>query len=797
MIPLRATYRLQLGPDLGFVDAAALVPQLSELGVSHLYASPVAEAVAGSTHGYDVTRPDRIRAELGGETGFAELCRALQAHEMALIVDIVPNHLSVADPEANPLWWDVLRRGRASPAAPAFDIDWDHQDDKVVLPVLQATPAESIAAGAVTATGSGPERRIMVGATALPVADGTETLELPELLDAQHYRLVRWQRPLRNVRRFFTIDDLVALRVEHEPAAELVDELPRRWHERGRIAGVRVDHVDGLAEPGRYLEHLRRDLPGGWIGVEKILAPGERLPAHWPVDGTTGYDAMRLIDHVLVDPSGEPELERRWHDVSGDRRDFESIARQARHEVLAGDLEPDLARCVRAAARAVPGLAPDGSTTDALAALTVELDRYRTYLPLQASDRGVVDDMAARAARRRPDLASAIETLRSTIIAAGTGDARARGDHDAAVAFVRRWQQLCAPVVAKGDEDRAFYRFHRLSALCEVGGSPGRFGVDPARFHEDMTWRAAHQPAALVAGSTHDTKRSEDVRAHLLVLSEIPQRWGELFDRVDNELSLLGDTTHPVDRYLAVQTAVGAWPIAAERLHAFSVKAAREAAERTSWTDPDQIYESALGRLAVTLVDDVRCAALVAAFAHEIAGPGRANALAALTLRATMPGVPDIYQGCETWNDGLVDPDNRRPPDFDLLRDQIAEAAHADAGAAWADAATGSIKTIVLRQLLELRRRRPDAFEPGAIYTPLVARGPGSDRVIASTRGDDVVVVVSRWNARGALGQDDAVVDLEPGSWSDALTARTHRIDRPVPVASLLAPLPVAVLERR
>jgi (1->4)-alpha-D-glucan 1-alpha-D-glucosylmutase len=797
LIPLRATYRLQLGPDLGFADAAALVPQLAELGVSHLYVSPVAEAVAGSTHGYDVTRPDRVRSELGGETGFAQLCGALAANEMALIVDIVPNHLSVADPGANPLWWDVLRHGRASPAAPAFDIDWDHQDDKVVLPVLEATPAESIAAGAVTATGSGAERRIMVGTTALPVAEGTEALELPELLDAQHYRLVRWRRPLRNVRRFFTIDDLVALRMEHEPAADLVDELPHRWYRSGLIAGVRVDHVDGLAEPGRYLERLREGLPGGWIGVEKILAPGERLPAQWPVDGTTGYDASLVIDHVLVDPSGEPELDRRWREISGDHRDFDEVARQARHEVLAGDLEPDLARCVRAVARAVPGLAPDGSTTDALAALTVEIDRYRTYLPAQVSDRAVVDEMAARAARRRPELSPAIETLRATIVGAGTEPDHDGSDHAAAVAFVRRWQQLCAPVVAKGDEDRAFYRFHRLSALCEVGGSPGRFGLDLDEFHTELAWRAEHQPAALVAGSTHDTKRAEDVRAHLLVLSEIPQRWGELFDRVDTELSLLGDRTHPVDRYLAVQTAVGTWPIAADRLHAFSVKAAREAAERTSWTDPDEAYESALERLACALVDDARCAALVAAFAHEIGGPGRANALAALTLRATMPGVPDIYQGCETWNDGLVDPDNRRAPDFGLLQTRIARAAHADAATAWADAASGSIKTIVLRRLLDLRRRRPDAFGPGATYVPLVARGSGADRVIAYVRGQDVAVVVSRWNARGALGQEDAVVDLEPGSWCDVLTGRTHRIDRPVPATSLLALLPAAVLERR
>jgi (1->4)-alpha-D-glucan 1-alpha-D-glucosylmutase len=788
---------------MAFADAAALVPQLAELGISHLYVSPVGEAVAGSSHGYDVTRPDQLRGELGGEEGFAELCRAVEAYDMGLIVDIVPNHLSVADPSANPLWWAVLRHGRSSPVAPAFDIDWDHQEDKVVLPLLDTAPAEAIASGVVSVRGSGSDRRIMVGATALPVAPGTEGLELPELLDAQHYRLVRWRRRLRNVRRFFTIDDLVALRMEFEPAARLVNERPQRWYQDGSIAGVRVDHVDGLAEPGRYLEDLRSILPEGWIGVEKILAPGERLPAHWPVDGTTGYDAMRLIDHFLLDPSGESELNRRWHAISGDGRGFDEIARHARHEVLAGDLEPDLARCVRAACRAVTGLTPDHETADALAALTVELDRYRTYLPSQASDRAVVDGMAARAAGRRPELAPIIEALRWTIVGAGVGDGTGQQhqrqsdvyDSDAAAAFVRRWQQLCAPVVAKGDEDRAFYRFHRLSALCEVGGSPDRFGIDAADVHADLGWRAEHQPAALVAGSTHDTKRSEDVRARLLVLSEIPQRWGDLFDCVDNELSLLGDRTHPSDRYLAVQTALGAWPISAERLQAFLVKAAREAGERTCWTDPDSVYESALGGLATALVEDRRCAALIGSFATEIAGPGRSNALVGLTLRAMMPGVPDIYQGCETWNDGLVDPDNRRAPDFGLLRAQISAAETADAGAAWDDASSGSIKTIVMRRLLQLRRRRSSCFESGASYTPLAVEGPAAERVMAFARGD-VVVVVSRWPTRGPMQDGDVVVDIGAGSWCDVLTGLSLDITSAVPAASLLRPLPVAVLEQ-
>jgi (1->4)-alpha-D-glucan 1-alpha-D-glucosylmutase len=287
------------------------------------------------------------------------------------------------------------------------------------------------------------------------------------------------------------------------------------------------------------------------------------------------------------------------------------------------------------------------------------------------------------------------------------------------------------------------------------------------------------------------------VRARLLVLSELPQRWGALCEQIGVELSLLGDRTHPVDRYLAIQTAVGAWPIAADRLGAFSVKAAREAAERTTWTDPDDAYESALEQLAVTLVEDVRCATLLAAFANEIGGAGRANALAALTIRVVMPGVPDIYQGCETWNDGLVDPDNRRPPDFDLLRMQVEGADGADASAAWADAASGSIKTIVLRRLLALRGRREDAFGPASSCSPVVVEGPAADRVISFARGGDVVAAVSRWNARGPLGEDEAVVDVGAGLWSDVLTGRTHRIDTPVQAAVLFATLPVAVLERR
>ncbi|MDH5288554.1 MAG: malto-oligosyltrehalose synthase, partial [Acidimicrobiia bacterium] len=529
-----ATYRLQLGPGAGFDHAAGLVGHLAALGVTHLYLSPVTEAEPGSEHGYDVTDHTTIRPELGGDEGLARLAAAARAAGIGLVVDIVPNHASIVTPRRNRRWWDTLRAGPDHPSARFFDVDWDAQDGRVLLPVLTAPLADEVAAGRLTpTTAPGPDGEaepvLHYGDPAdteaggfgldLPLAAGTADLPLPELLDAQHYRLMAWHRRPRNLRRFFVIDSLAALRAEDDLVAEELNVVPRRLWGDALADGLRVDHVDGLAEPGRYLQRLRADSGDTWIVVEKILAAGERLPTSWPVAGTTGYDFVRLVDHLLLAPGGERPLTELWHDITGDPRPFADVSRQARHEVLSEALAPDLARVAAQARRAWPDADPQ-RLIEALATLTVETDRYRTYLadddPGRPEGPAVIDALTARATARRPDLAAEIAGLAELFLSPNS---------PAAVALVTRWQQLTVPTVAKGDEDRAFYRYHRLTALCEVGGEPGAFGLAPADFHAENTWRVEHLPASMLAGTTHDTKRSEDVRARLLVLAEIPDRW--------------------------------------------------------------------------------------------------------------------------------------------------------------------------------------------------------------------------------------------------------------------------------
>lgn len=801
------TYRLQLGPGAGFDQAADLVGYLAALGVTHVYLSPVTDAEPGSEHGYDVTDHTTVRPELGGDQGLTHLAAAAQGAGLGLVVDIVPNHASIVTPRHNRRWWETLRGGHGHPSARFFDVDWDAQDGRVLLPVLTAPLADELAAGRLTPTTAPgpdgqPEPVLHYGDPAdndvgldLPLAEGTADLPLPELLDAQHYRLLAWHRRLRNLRRFFVIDSLAALRAEDELVADELDTVPRRLWCDGRADGLRVDHVDGLAGPGRYLQRLRRDAPDAWIVVEKILAAGERLPTSWPVAGTTGYDFVRLVDHLLLDPGGERPLTELWHDLTGDARPFAELSRQARREVLAEALAPDLARVAAQATRAWPEADP-ARLTKALATLTVETDRYRTYLadddPDQPEGPAVIDALAARATAQRPDLTDEIAGLAELLLSPPS---------PAAVALVTRWQQLTAPTVAKGDEDRAFYRYQRLTALCEVGGEPGAFGLPPDDFHAENSWRAEHLGASMLAGTTHDTKRSEDVRARLLVLAEIPDRWRSFAQPLLDELGgAAAPAASAADRYLALQAAVGAWPIDAERLTAFLVKAAREASQHTTWTDTDDAYEDALAAVAGHLTSGPGGEA-VSRFVAGIARAGWSNSLAQLVLRLTSPGVPDIYQGTETWHLRLVDPDNRVPPDWPALAAQLTRAATCDVAEAWARPDDGLIKTAVLARVLAVRAERPSAFGPGASYVPLEPEGSRADHAVAYCRGPaggeaEVVVAVTRLPLTLADDWADTTLPLPDGEWVDALRPERTLSGGRRPASDIFAGLPVAVLTR-
>ena len=418
----------------------------------------------------------------------------------------------------------------------------------------------------------------------LPTALRTSTS--PPRVDAQHYRLQWWRDPARNVRRFFTIDDLVAVRAEDPAVAEVIDTLPQQLAAHPAFAGVRVDHVDGLAQPEAYLHGLRRRIgPDAWLLVEKILAVGETLPPSWPVDGTTGYEHIRVTEHTLLDPLAEQPLTALWNELTGDDRSFAMLEDTARREVLDGGLRPDLDRLVRLIHERSRAASLDDLRA-AIVELTIGLHRYRTYLPDDAESVAALDGAHERAATARPDLVDGIASLVQLI----------RGD----AAVAERWQQLTSPVMAKGAEDRAFYRYLRLAALCEVGGAPGQWTVPVRAFHEYQRDVAARVPTTLLAGTTHDTKRSEGVRARALALAEIAEDWSSMVRTwfAEHAELLRGGGLDAATTLLALETAVTAWPIDPERLTEYLLKSTREADEHTSWTAPDTTYEDGLARLA-------------------------------------------------------------------------------------------------------------------------------------------------------------------------------------------------------
>lgn len=848
--PRTATYRIQLTPDFGFSETAEIVADLAALGISHLYLSPVAEAIEASTHGYDVVRPWEVRAELGGREGLWALARAVRDTGMGLIIDVVPNHVATSQPERNPWWWTLLAEGRDCPVAAYFDVDWDQGDGQVIVPTLGAHPEEVIASGELGVDGD----KVRYHDKTFPLstqsrADGDRggsgrtghhqpaPSELGELLDRQHYRLTHWRDPQRNVRRFFTIDDLVAIRPEIPSVADAVISIAEELTAHGLLDGVRVDHIDGLAEPGAYLADLRSRLGAdSWLLVEKILVGDETLAPTWAVDGTTGYEWIRIVDHLFTNPAGhsvfptpvglpgQPSTEQ----ASDDDRSYHAVEQTAIREVLRGELLPDLERLARVTASALNGRTSTTGTgavsavdlLEPLIELTAQLGRYRTYLPTDLSAGAATDvtdcpDRSDRtviesAARRAGELLDppARELL-----------GRVVGVMLECTEVTRRWQQLSGPALAKGGEDRALYRFIRLSAHNEVGGDPSTWSASLDAFHEHNAHVAAHSPCTLLAGTTHDTKRSEDTRARLLALTELPDRWTDTVSQWRSELEaaeqVSGEPGEPAVE-LALQTVVAAWPIDAGRLGDYLVKAAREAGLHTSWTDPDEAHENALRSLAGHLTGDP-FPGWIEALLQALDPAARSISLAQLALRLTAPGVPDLYQGSQDWLHTLVDPDNRGPLDVENLRRLIRSTHNTVPTRSIWDAP--SPKAALIRRVLAIRAGAPACFAAGSRYLPIRARGDHADHVIAfqreapgeaaapgdkaapgdTTAPEAVVTVAARFTyARSAWG--DTHIDL-PGTWRDVLDAGSHHAgdggDGTVMLSELLAERPCAVLVER
>lgn len=786
-----ATYRLQLQPDFTFADAGDAVAYLASLGVSHLHLSPVLEAVPGSRHGYDVVDPGRVRAELGGEEGLRRLSATARAHGLGLIVDIVPNHMA-ASPRHNKALREVLREGPSSPYARWFDIDWEGGGGKLLLPVLAGPVGDEL--GRLSVDGS----VLRYGEQEFPLRPGTEGLPLPELLAEQHYRLGWWRlaRTELNYRRFFTISDLIAVRVEHPEVFDATHGKVLELVRDGVVDGLRVDHPDGLADPAGYLERLAEGTGGRWTVVEKILTGEETLPAGWAVAGTTGYDALHHIDGLFTDPAGAAELLGHYRSFAGPAEDaggsWAPTARRAARHVVGHDLAAETAWLTRLAVRicerdpALRDHAPWALRT-AVRELLVRVPVYRPYVraggPVSESAEAALPEQAVRDAKAAfavPEEAAAVDTVRE--LALGR-----LGDGPEQAAFCARFAQTASALHAKSVEDTAFYRYVPLVSATEVGGQPGRPGVEPAAFHAFCARLTRDWPATGTVLTTHDTKRSADVRARIAVLSECPSRWADLVDRATR-----ATPTAVRDAQLAWQawqSAFGCVDLpsaeAAGRLEPALLKAVREAGLRTTWTEPDPAYERAVSDFVAAGPGSAFGPArdLVAEFAHSLAPQVRANVLGAALVHLTMPGVPDLYQGTEREYLALVDPDNRRP------------FAVPEAPAAFEE----SEKAAVTGAALRLRAELPDVFGRSGTYTALDARGAAAAHALAFCRSGEVVTAVTRLSLRlaEAGGWRDTVLPLpDSGPWHDVLSAGGEFGGGEVEAAELFAARPVALLRK-
>lgn len=751
--PVLSTYRLQLrgpgGAVRTFDDVERLLGYFDALGISHLYLSPILTAVAGSGHGYDVTDPTTVADDLGGPEGLARLAAAARTRGMGLIVDIVPNHVGVEVPAQNRWWWDVLRHGASSPYAHYFDIDWYLDAGRIVLPVLDS--GQDLAA--LVSDGD----TLALGGLTLPIAPGTGAGTPTEVLARQHYRLVDWRSGACGYRRFLTINSLAALCQEDAEVFAVTHREVARWCTEGLVDGLRIDHLDGLADPVGYLRRLRRLVgPEPWIVVEKNLAADEALDPVLPVAGTTGYDALRLIGGVFVDPAGQPALTE-----SAAPAAVEPIS--ALRRATAAALHNDVDRVLRAVTAATGS--GHARLAEALAALLSRIGVYRCdYTPTEP----ILAQAIAETAAAEPELATALDVIGAAVADGG----------DAAI----RLQQLCVTVVAGAAEARLFHRDPRLVSLNEFGGEPGCFGCTVAEFHAWSGTRVRHHPHAMTTLSTHDTLRGEDVRARIAVLSQLADRWSEAMRSWQERLPC----PDPATGLFLWQNIFGIWPADGpvtatlrHRLHAYTRKAIREAGRHTSWHDPDTVFEQAVADWLDAVFDGP-----IAQELTDLAGiaepHARSDALAQKLLALTVPGVPDVYQGSELWEDSLTDPDNRRPVDFAARRAALSGLRHP--------------KMRIVHTALQLRRDRPKTFLRGD-YRPVRAAGPAAEHVVAFRRGDDVLVAVARWTVRlSQTGWGETELILPEGQWSDRLTGRHW--SGGAAAAELFAELPGVLLER-
>ncbi|WP_345815499.1 malto-oligosyltrehalose synthase [Paraburkholderia sp. PREW-6R] len=895
----RSTLRLQFHRGFTFDDAAKHVDYFAALGISHVYASPITTAEPGSMHGYDTVDYTQVSAECGGEAGLKRLVDKLHAHNMGLIIDMVPNHMGVGG-SSNAWWLDILEWGRHSAYARHFDVDWHSPDPalrgKVLLPTLGGSYGDELASGRIELKFAADTGRFYIGygphvfpvcptdyAAILQSADradltalaerfqglttqpadqpravegremlrefvrqnGESALELvllaysPQepvtrdrlhrLIERQHFRLAWWRTASDEVnwRRFFDISTLAGVRVERPEVFEAAHALVFRLYQEGLVDGLRIDHVDGLAEPREYCQRLRQRLmelrdTTPYVIVEKILGRGEPLRDDWPVDGTTGYDFMSDVGALLHDPAGAEPLAQTWTELTGRSPRFADEAIVARRKILAENLSAELDRAARALHRiARDSLATRDFTYTALRRVLTELvvhfPVYRIYPQngLRSATDNIYFDQALAGAKASLPLSdhAALERVNAWLGGSAEEAPSGRANPSAQLAqngvqpnhagSARRtaqtlFSQLTAPVAAKAVEDTACYRYGRLLSRNEVGSDPGEFALSVDDFHAANLERSQRFPHAMLATATHDHKRGEDVRARLAVLSEIPDEWSAKLREwstlnAPHRRALDGkpassaeqDTSDdwspgPAAEAMLYQTLVGCWPLdlkpddeagvkeLAERVAQWQLKALREAKLQTSWLAPDEAYESGCHDFLFDILAPQRRDGFLKElyeFVQRIGRAGALNSLQQTVLRLASPGIPDLYQGTELWDFSLVDPDNRRPVDFDLRASLLAQAPPSEFLSTWHD---GHVKLAVVQRVLALRAHLPELLSQST-YLPLTVRGEHASSVIAFARrhGNAWAVVIASRLAADLLGNEGDLPLVDPAKWGD------------------------------
>jgi (1->4)-alpha-D-glucan 1-alpha-D-glucosylmutase len=813
-----ATYRLQLGADFTLSDAAENLGYYASLGVSHLYLSPLLAAAPGSSHYYDVVDHSRIDPSLGGEEALRDLSWRAGERGLSLIADLVPNHMAVPTPAFhNRALWSVLAEGEASPFKHWFDVDWA-RGAPVLMPVLGKRIGTVLAAEELSL-----DRMVVPGFEAagevpilryfdhvFPIREGTENLPMARLVEEQHYRLAYWRvaNEELNYRRFFDVGSLVAVRVEDPDVFDATHRLIVSLVKDGTLQGLRVDHPDGLVDPAGYLERLAEATDGAWVVVEKILEGEERLPTSWKTAGTTGYDAAWRIGAALRDPSGASGLAATMFRVAGDAMGaLPAVIDEAKREIV----EQSLAAEMRRLALIAHGICTSdvrlrdhtwSALYDCLTTLIVAFDRYRAYVvpgtPPKPMSLDALSSAADRARERLdPERHETLEVVVDLLRGAEVGSAGRRLDADRAE-LITRFQQACGAVMAKGVEDTAYYRWTHLLALCEVGSPAAHFNLPPASLHAWAAERQSTYPHAMTCLTTHDTKRSEDVRARLGVLSDFASDWDELLGRLQSltapmrPAELDGRTEN-----LWWQTLVGtsdadalmAW----DRLEGYLVKAMREAKTFTTWTAVDEHYENQVLWFAQATHADATVREHIRAWHAARAEAERASILSQKLLSLTLPGVPDVYQGTEIVAPTLVDPDNRRPVDYEDLTARLKRLGRSR------PRDLDDEKLLVTSRTLAVRGAHREAFiGTSAGYHPL-AGSSGHAIVFARSAHDEDRVITIATRVHGELerlgGWHEHTVQLPAGEWTDAFTGA--RVEGgTAPIGSVLRSLPVALLVR-